>query len=353
MLVTLNLKRLVLILKSKNLFICFYICIFLSIVFILSLNFPSNKNLSNSQVVRLNEVTRSVFYAPQYVAIELGYFKDNNLEVKLSSAEGSDRTMTAILSNQADIGLLGTSSVISVYSQGKEDYPILFAQLTHRDGSFLAGRDSDFEWDNLKGKEIIAGRKGGVPEMVLEYILKNKGFDIQNDLTLLNNIKFDLMGIAFSRGVGDYVCLFEPTASMLKNEKSFHILKSLGVECDEISYTGYCASKKYIQDNPKVIQSFVDAIYKAQIWINNHSSEEIAKVILPYFVDSSLELLTECVENYISSQVWCSEPIIKKSGFDLLQKIMIEAKELDKEVKFENLVENSFSFNAVNKINAS
>lgn len=327
-----------------------YICIFLSVVFILSLNFTPNKSLSNDKVVNLNEVTRSVFYAPQYVAIELGYFKDCGLDIKLTSSEGSDRTMTAILSNQADIGLLGTSSIISVYSQGKEEYPVLFSQLTQKDGSFLVGREPHFNWHDLKGKEIIAGRKGGVPEMVLEYILKSKGFDIVNDLTLLNNIKFDLMGIAFSRGVGDYVCLFEPTASMLKNEKSFYILKSLGAECNEISYTGYCASKRYIEDNPEVIQAFTNAVYRAQIWINTHSSQEIAEVILPYFVDSSIDLLTECIENYISNRVWCSNPIVSESAFDLLQEIMIEAGELDKKVNFENLVENKFSIQSVEKI---
>ncbi len=307
-------------------------------------------NKSGVRQVRLNEVTRSVFYAPQYVAMELGYFKDRSLDIKLTSADGSDRTMTAILSGQADIGLLGTSSVISVYSQGKENYPMIFSQLTQRDGSFLVGRESEFRWEDLKGKSIIAGRKGGVPEMTLEYILKNKGFNLQTDVTILNNIQFNLMGIAFSRGIGDYVCLFEPTATLFQKEKSFYILRPLGLECDLISYTAYCASREYIKKNPEIIQSFTSAIYSAQLWIQSHTAEEIAKTILPYFVDTSLDLLIECVKNYMLSQVWCSNPIIDDSSFELMQEIMKEAGELDEKVDFNALVNNKFAENSVNEI---
>lgn len=326
----------------------FGILLFFSLIF---LNACSNKKSeSKNKLVRLNEVTRSVFYAPQYVAIELGYFKDYSLDVKLTSAEGSDRTMTSILSGQADIGLLGTSSVISVYNQGKENYPIIFSQLTQRDGSFLVGRESNFKWEDLKGKSIIAGRKGGVPEMTLEYILKNKGFNLKNDVILLNNIQFNLMGIAFSRGVGDYVCLFEPTATLFQKEKSFYILKPLGLECNPISYTAYCASQKYIKENPEIIQSFTNAIYRAQIWMQNHTAEEIAKTILPYFVDVSLDLLTECVRNYISSQVWCSSPLIEYSSFELMQEVMREAGELEKKVEFNILINNKFAESSISKI---
>lgn len=340
-----------LLLKVNNRWIILYTFLFLIIASIFFLSGCSDKNESGTNRVRLNEVTRSVFYAPQYVAMELGYFKENSLDVKLTSADGSDRTMTALLSGQADIGLLGTSSVISVYSQGKESYPMIFSQLTQRDGSFLMGRTSNFNWEDLKGKSVIAGRKGGVPEMTFEYILKNKGFDLQRDVKLLNNIQFNLMSIAFSRGVGDYVCLFEPTATLFQKEKSFYILKPLGLECEPISYTAYCASQKYIEENPEVIQSFTNAIYRAQLWVQNHTAEEIAKIILPYFVDTSLELLIECVDNYISSQVWCSNPRIEFSSFELMQEIMKEAGELEEKVNFDALVDNKFAENSISEVN--
>lgn len=310
------------------------------ILFIFSISVSSCSQNSNTDIfkIRLNEVTRSVFYAPQYVALGLNYFKDENLDIELITADGSDKTMTAVLSSQADIGLLGTSSVISVYKQGKKDCPVLFAGITQRDGSFLVGRNSEFTWEDLRGKEIIAGRKGGVPEMVLEYILSGKGFDIRSDLKLLNNIQFNLMSIAFSRGTGDYVALFEPTASTLVKEKHFYILNALGEECEKIAYTGYCCSKSYLESNKNVVKKFVKAIYKAQKWIKSHTAQETAKLIAPYFVDSDEILLTECVGNYLKHDVWCQNPEVSKESFDLMQEIMIKAGELDSKVDFDNIV---------------
>ena len=318
-------------------------CKYFILLAILSLILTSclHKNESKMKAVKLNEVTRSVFYAPQYVALGLGFFEENGLEIKLNSAEGSDKTMTAILSRQADIGLLGTSAVLSVKSQGKENCPVLFSQLTQRDGSFLVGRNENFKWDDLKGKSVIAGRKGGVPEMVFEHILKEKG--IFDEVTLLNNIKFDLMGIAFSRGVGDYVCLFEPTAQVLKNEKSLFILESLGASCEKISYTGYCCSPEYMQENPEVIKSFANAIFKAEKWVKTHSAEEIADVILPYFISCSKEVLVNSLENYLSCDVWCEEPAFQENEFELLEKIMMQAGELEEKVAFKDVVENKFA----------
>lgn len=298
----------------------------------------SQKSETNIYKIRLNEVTRSVFYAPQYVALALDYFKEENLDIELMSADGSDKTMTAILSSQADIGLLGISSVISVYSQGRKDYPIMFAGITKRDGSFLVGRKPKFNWQDLKGKEIIAGRKGGVPEMVLEYILTKKGFNIKSDLKLLNNIQFNLMSVAFSRGTADYVALFEPTASLIAREKNFHILSALGKECDEVAYTGYCCSKTYFADNKKIISKFIKVLHKAQKWIKSHTAQETAKVISRYFVEADEELLSECIKNYLECDVWCDSPTISKQSFDMMQNIMIQAGELEHSVNFDDIV---------------
>ncbi|MGN1043379.1 MAG: ABC transporter substrate-binding protein [Acutalibacteraceae bacterium] len=303
---------------------------------------------SKVKKVKLNEVTRSIFYAPQYVAMELGYFKEENIDIELVTGEGSDKTMTSILSSQADIGLLGSSSVISVCEHGKEHCPMIFAQLTKKDGSFLVGRENNFDWNDLRGKRIIAGRKGGVPEMVFEYILKSKGFDINKDLVLLNNIQFNLMGMAFSRGVGDYVLLFEPTSSTLIKEKGFYKLKSLGKECQNMVYTCYCASEEYINNNPQTIFKFTRAIYRAQLWVASHSADEIANLILPYFIDLDYNLAKECVKNYLESEVWSSTPVINPEEFDLIQDVMIQAGELGAKIDMKKLVNNNYSMEVVN-----
>ncbi len=325
--------------KSFLIYILFFSLLFLSAC--------SNHSEPQNKKVKVSEVTRSIFYAPQYVALGLEYFKEEGLEIELSAGEGSDKTMTAVLSSQADIGLLGSSSVISVFSQGKEDSPVLFSEITQKDGSFLVGRTNDFDWENLKGKKIIAGRKGGVPEMTLEYILSQKGIIPNQDVDLLNNIQFNLMSIAFGRGIGDYVALFEPTASTLVKEKNYHIVKALGTECGEVAYTGYCSLPSYIKKNPDIIQKFTKSIYKAQIWIKNHTPSDIAKIIAPYFVDIDLELLTECINNYTQIEVWCKTPYISENSINLIQEIMVKAHELDQPVPFEKIVTNKFAEAAV------
>ena len=316
----------------------------LSILICFFLLLPScSKNYtpqSQTTKIRLNEVTHSVFYAPQYAAIKLGYFQNEGLDIELSSAQGSDKTMMAILSSQADIGLLGASSAINAYQEGK-DNPMLFAGLTQRDGSFLIGRTGDFAWEKLKNKKIIAGRKGGVPKMMLDYILRKKGLIPGKDVELIDNIQFDLMGVAFIRGVGDFVTLFEPTASNLINNKNFYILAPLGKECDKTAYTCYCCLESYAKKHPDILKKFTSALYKAQVWIKTHSAEEIVSVILPFFVDSDKHLLTKCVENYIEADVWCKNPLITENEINLMQEIMIESNELENKINFEKILDQS------------
>lgn len=301
----------------------------------------STKNDNIGEKVKVNEVTRSIFYAPQYVAMALGYFKDENIDIELITGEGSDKTMTAILASQSDIGLLGSSSVISVCVQGKENYPIIFSQLTKRDGSFLIGRTPEFNWEQLCGHSIIAGRRGSVPEMVLEYILKKRG--IYENVNLITNIQFNLMGMAFSRGIGDYVSLFEPTASTLIKEKSFYNVSSLGTECDEIVYTCYCASPEYINNKKHIIKKFIKCIYKAQIWVKNHSASEISKLISPYFLDSSINMNEKCIEMYKNANVWNSTPEVDEKGLDFMQEIMIYAGELSNKIDSKKIINNEYS----------
>lgn len=303
------------------------------------------------QKVRLNEVTRSIFYCPQYIALAEGFFEDEGLKIELTTGEGSEKTMTALLANQADIGLLGTSSVISVIEQGRTNHPVAFAQLTQCDGSFLIGRTPDFNWDDLRGKEVIAGRKGGVPEMVFEHILKKHDLIPEKDVRLLNNIQFNLMSVAFSRDIGDYVALFEPIASRLVAEKHFYSLLSLGLECDPVPYTCYCATQEYIKQNSETIKKFTNAIYEAQKWIQTHDSHEIAKSIIKYFIDFDEELLCGCIEKYKEIGVWTENPTISESEIQTLEEIMKECGELNSEIKYEQIVNNFYAENALNNIN--
>lgn len=325
----------------KNTFFKIGMCLVLIFsVFILSSCSKNDENKEKTIKINLNEVTHSVFYTPQYVAMGLNYFKNEGLDVELFSAEGSDKTAMAVLSSQADIGLLGTSSVINAYKESG-DTLILFAGLTQRDGSFLIGRQPNFKWEDLKNKEIIAGRKGGVPKMVLEYILTKKGIIPNKDIRLIDNIPFGLIGAAFVRGIGDFAALFEPTASNLTIGKNFYILKPLGKECEKTAYTCYCCLKSYYKNHPDIIKKFTMAIYKAQIWVQNHSISEIVDVISPFFVDSDRELLTKCVKNYMEADVWYKTPVITEDELNTLQEIMINGHELEQKVDFKEIVKES------------
>ena len=302
--------------------------------------------------VRLNEVVHSVFYAPQYVALENGYFEEEGLKIDLSVGQGADKSMTALISGSADIALLGTEAGIYVYNQGAEDYTLAFAQLTQRAGNFLVSRenDTDFKWSDLKGKSIIGGRTGGMPEMVLEYVLKQNGLEIGKDVEIINNISFESTAGAFSADIGDYTAEFEPTASALENSQKGYVVASLGTESGYVPYTVYMATKSYINENPEIIQKFTNAIYKAQIWMSEHTSSEIAEVILPHFTDSDIETLTKIIDRYNSQDTWKSDPVFDKEGFELIQDIMENGGELEKRVPFEEMVTTDFAQKAVDSI---
>ncbi|HAA42735.1 MAG TPA: ABC transporter substrate-binding protein [Ruminiclostridium sp.] len=301
------------------------------------------------QKIRLNEVTHSVFYAPQYVALNLGFFEEEGLEIELTTGQGADKVMTAVLSDQADIGFAGPEAAIYVYNEGKEDYGVVFAQLTKRDGSFLVGRkpEENFKWENLKGSVLIGGRKGGVPYMTLEYVLKKKGLNPKEDLVVDTSIQFALMAGAFTGGQGDYVTLFEPVASMLEKEGRGYVLASIGKESGEIPYTAYFAKKSYIEENKDIIQKFTNAIYKGQKWVEQHTPEEIAEVIKPSFPDADEDILIKVAQRYKENDAWCSDPVMKKEAFELLQEVMKEAGELTKEVPYENIVNTEFAKKAM------
>jgi NitT/TauT family transport system substrate-binding protein len=294
--------------------------------------------------IKLCEVTHSIFYAPQYVAINNGYFKEQDIEIELTNGGGADKVMTAVLSNQADIGFMGPEASIYVYNEGKEDHPVVFAQLTQKDGSFLVGREPepDFEWENLKDKTIIGGRKGGVPEMTLEFVLKNYGLVPGENVEVLTNVQFNLMAGAFTGGTEDYVTLFEPTASMIEMEGSGYIVASVGAAAGNVPYTAYTAKKSYINKNKDLITRFTKGISKGLEYVHSHSAEEIAEIIKPSFPDSDIELLTKVVERYKQQDTWPSTPKMTEDSFNHLQDIIEMAGVLDKRAPFDDVVTNEF-----------
>ncbi|HHX77889.1 MAG TPA: ABC transporter substrate-binding protein [Firmicutes bacterium] len=302
--------------------------------------------------IRLNEVTRSVFYAPLYAAINLGFFEEEGIALEITTGQGADKVMTAVLSGQADIGFMGPEATIYVYNQGQDDYAVNFAQLTKRDGSFLVARepDPDFTWEKVRGNTIIGGRKGGVPLMTLEYVLKNKGIMPGKDVEVLTNIQFALMAGAFTGGTGDYVTLFEPVAATLEKEGTGFVVASIGEDSGEIPYTVFSARKSFIDENQELIQRFTNALYRGQLWVFSHTPEEIADVIKPSFPDAELEILTAVASRYIEIDAWAQTPVFTEDAFNRLQDVIELAGELNKRAPYEELVTNAFAQKAVETI---
>ncbi|QIB68775.1 ABC transporter substrate-binding protein [Aminipila butyrica] len=299
--------------------------------------------------VTVCEVTHSIFYAPQYVAMNLGFFEEEGIQIELSNGQGADKVMAAVLSDNVDIGFSGPEASIYVYNEGKDDHTQVFAQLTQRDGSFLVGRekDEDFSWDKVRGKVVLPGRKGGVPYMALEYVMRQNGVDPAKDTILDNSIQFALMAGAFTSGTGDYVTLFEPTASMLEAEGKGYIVASIGQESGEIPYTAYFAKQSFIRENEDLIQRFTNAVYKGQLWVQEHSAEEIAEAVAPSFPDTDMSILTTVVERYKSIDAWSADPILREEPFDLLQEVMTQAGELTKKADYNEVVNNMYAEEAV------
>ncbi|HHU91450.1 MAG TPA: ABC transporter substrate-binding protein [Clostridiaceae bacterium] len=325
--------------------------ILLAVLMLTSLILCSCGKTTNEKIA-LSEVTRSVFYAPQYVAINQGFFEEEGITLELSTGQGADKVMTAVISGQVDIGFSGPEACVYVYNEGKEDYAVVFAQLTKRDGSFLVGREPepDFKWENLEGKYIIGGRKGGVPEMTLEYVLRKHNLEPNVDLTVDTSVQFAVMGGAFTGGTGDYVTLFEPTATMLEKEGKGYVLASIGQESGEIPYTAYYAKKSFIEKNSDLIQRFTNAIYKGQKWVDSHSPREIAEAIKDFFPDTDIDTLENVARRYKDIDAWNKDPVLKEASLELLQIVMEEAQVLDKRAPYDKIVTTEFAKTAIEKV---
>ncbi|QOT00827.1 ABC transporter substrate-binding protein [Brevibacterium sp. JNUCC-42] len=311
--------------------------------------FLSGCSSSSTNKIRVGEVTRSLFYAPQYVALEKGFFKEEGLEVELTTTWGGDKTMTALLSDGIDVALVGSETSIYVDLQGAQDSVINFAQLTQTDGTFLLARTKpdQFSWDQVRGKVFLGQRKGGMPQMVGEFVLRKNRINPPIDTSLLQNIDFKNIPSAFASGTGDYVQLFEPTASQFEQEGIGHVVASFGKESGNVPYTSYMAKQSYIQTNQKNVQSFTNAIYKGQQWVSSHSAEEVAKVITPYFSDVKPEILIRSIKRYQEQDSYPTNPLLKKADWELLQKIMKAAGELKQSAPYEKLVNETFAKQAL------
>lgn len=295
--------------------------------------------------VTMNEVAHSIFYAPMYVAVEEDYFKDEGIDLELVTGFGADKTMTAVLSGQADIGFMGSESSIYTYNEGAKDYVVNFAQLTQRAGNFLVSREpiEDFSWEDLKGKTVLGGRKGGMPEMVFEYILKQNDIDLEKDVMINQNIDFGSTAAAFSGGQGDFTVEFEPGATTLEAAGKGYVVASLGKESGYVPYTAFSAKKSYLEEHPDLIQSFTDALQKGMDYVNTHTPEEIAKVIQPQFKENDLETITTIVSRYYEQKTWKEDLIFNQDSFELLQDILEDAGELDSRTPYEDLVTTEFA----------
>ncbi len=325
--------------------------IVLALIFITVLTMAGCKKKDELIKITLNEVAHSIFYAPMYVAFEQGYFEEEGLKVNLVNGLGADKTMTALLSGECEIGFMGAEASIYVYNQGAEDYVVNFAQLTQRAGNFLVSRDlnEDFKWENLKGKTVLGGRKGGMPQMVFEYILKNKGMDPQKDLNIIQNIDFGLTSQAFASGQGDYTIEFEPAATALELEGVGKVVASLGVESGKVPYTSFSARKSYIEKHPDIIQKFTNAIQKGMDYVQSHTPEEIAKAISGQFKETDEKTLVLLVTRYYEQDTLKENLIFEEESLDLLQDILELAGELDKRVPYESIVTTEFAKKAFNK----
>ena len=333
--------------KWKKPWFCGLCVVFLSIHL-----FGLGSTAEKVTTVRLSEVVRSVFYAPQYVAINKGFFAEEGLKINLSTAWGADKGAAALFSGSVDIGFFGPEAAIYVYDRGARRRLVAFAQLTKRDGSFFLAREPmpDFKWADVKGKVIVGGRPGGVPEMVMEYVLKANGVEPFTDVEIIRNLQFTATAGAFQSGIGDFIQLFEPTVSALERAGYGYVVASFGTAGGEVAYTAYHVRKDFLEKNGDLVQRFTNAIYKGQLWVQAHSVREIAEEIKGFFPDMDLDLILRAVQRYKDVDSWARTPVMTEEALNRLEDIMISAGELSRRVPYEELVDNRFALQAIREV---
>lgn len=329
----------------------------LSVMCLTGCNQTTTTDNESLDKITIAEVAHSVFYAPQYAAVTKGFFEEEGIEVDLINTSGADKTMAALISGEAQIGLMGPEASIYVYNQGSNNYAINFAQLTKKDGNFIIAREEmpNFTLQDLKGKEILGGREGGVPVMALEYVLKKNGLTVgtnkeAGEVNVRTDVQFGVMTGAFVAGEADFTTAFEPTGTQMEKEGSGYIVESLGELAGEIPYTAYSTTKEFMEENEDLIQRFTNALYKGQQWCKTASSEEVAKAMQPFFNDLSLDDLISVVDRYKEIDAWCENPLLTEESLNTLAEIMEEAGELDKKPVYNDIVNTDFANKAMESI---
>lgn len=317
----------------------------LSLAMVMTICVGCGEKESGLTKVTLNEVAHSIFYAPQYVAIENGYFEEEGIDLELVTGFGADKTMAAVVAGEAQIGFMGAESSVYLYAEGADNHAVNFAQLTQRAGNFLVAREpiEDFSWDMLKGKDVLGGRKGGMPQMVFEYVLKMNGIDPAKDVNINQSIDFGSTAAAFSGGQGEFTVEFEPSATSLELAGEGYVVASLGVDSGYVPYTSYCVTEEYLAENEEIIQKFTNALQKGMEYVNTHTPEEIAKVIAPQFEETDIETIEIIVKRYHEQDSWKNDLIFEEESFDLLQNILEDAGELEERTPYEELVNTEFA----------
>lgn len=318
--------------------ICTILIICLAICLFMGCNQPDN-------VIRLNEVTHSVFYAPLYVAVNNGYFEEEGLTIEITNGGGADKSMTAVISGQADIGLMGPEAAIYIYNEGRQDYPIIFGQLTRKDGSFIVSKtpNPDFKWSDLENSEILGGRKGGAPAMALEYALKKNNLVDKQNITINYDVQFDLMTSAFDSGIGDYCTMFEPAATNFVKAGKGYIVASVGAEAGDMPFTAFMATKSYLEKNPDKVEKFMRAIKRGMDFVHSNTSTTIAQRIVKSFDGTDVETLAQAIESYKNINAYMDTLVMKSEDFDRLQDVIIQAGVMNTKAPFSKVVDNTIA----------
>ncbi len=314
-------------------------------ILLLPLSACKKEEASGVKTLHVSEVTHSVFYAPLYLADALGYFEEENIKIELTNGGGADNVMSAVLSGDSDIGFCGPEAALYVLIGGSSDVPTVFGQLTKRDGSFLVSRtpQPNFTWEDLKGKEILAGRKGGVPAMTFEYVLGNHNLKDGVDLTLNYDVAFNLMTSAFEAGTADYCTMFDPVAYEYEAAGKGYVVASVGEASGEVPYTCFMAKNSWLKKNEGIAEGFLRAVTKAVKYTVETPSETVAPYLAPYFEGVSNASLAASVERYKAIDSWRTELSMTEDSFNRLQDIIENAGELSRRATLAELVNNAYA----------
>ena len=318
-----------------------FIIILIIILIIGILKKDNNKN-TDLKTIKVAEVTHSIFYTPFYVAIENGYFEEEGIKIDLMLVSGSDNVAASVLSGDTEVGLAGPESAVYVYLGKEKNYLQVFSGLTKRDGQFILSRENKkFDWNDLKGKEILVGRSTGMPALSFFKALENKGIN-KSDIKINTSIEFAELSGSFIGGEGDYVNLFEPLASKLEDNKNGYVVESVGKISGEFPYTAFYARKSYIENNKELLTKFSNAIKKGMDYTLNNKGIDIAKVIKKQFSDTSIKDLETMINRYKESDAWLNTPYVEEEFFNTLTNLLRDNNLIKDNVYYKDLVNNLY-----------